>query len=78
MPSPSALEREGEIVAGVVYNPITDEMFTAEKGKGAYLNDAAAARGRAQDLSDALVATGIPHLRPPGARGVRARDAKKS
>jgi len=39
-----ALEREidgnpREIVAGMVYNPITDEMFMAEKGKGAFLND---------------------------------------
>jgi len=34
-----ALEREGEIVAGLVYNPINDEMFFAEKDKGAFLND---------------------------------------
>jgi len=34
-----ALEREGELVAGLVYNPITNETYTAEKGKGAFLND---------------------------------------
>src|SRR5690554_614844 len=34
-----ALEREGEIVAGVVYDPTRDEMFWAEKGVGAYMND---------------------------------------
>src|SRR5205814_6776944 len=34
-----ALEREGEIVAGIVYEPTRDEMFWAEKGAGAYLND---------------------------------------
>jgi len=34
-----ALEREGAIVAGLVYNPATEEMFIAEKGKGAFLND---------------------------------------
>src|ERR1700674_454828 len=34
-----ALERDGVIVAGLVYNPITDEMFTAERGKGAFLNE---------------------------------------
>src|SRR5690606_36492184 len=34
-----ALEREGQIVAGLVYNPISDEMFIAEKGQGAFLND---------------------------------------
>ncbi|MEX1154178.1 inositol monophosphatase family protein, partial [Parvibaculum sp.] len=33
------LEREGQIVAGLVYNPISDEMFIAEKGQGAFLND---------------------------------------
>ena len=34
-----ALEREGQLVAGVIYNPIMDELYTAEKGKGAFLND---------------------------------------
>jgi len=34
-----ALEREGTIIAGLVYNPATDELFTAERGKGAFLND---------------------------------------
>src|SRR5450432_3964966 len=33
------LDREGTIVAGVVYNPVTDELFLAERGKGAFLND---------------------------------------
>jgi myo-inositol-1(or 4)-monophosphatase len=64
------LEREGQLVAGVVYNPIADEMFTAEKGKGAYLNDRRRLRVAARKtLSDALVTTGIPHLgRPAHAR----------
>src|SRR6476646_6438149 len=34
-----ALEREGAVVAAVTYNPITNEMFWAEKGKGAYVSD---------------------------------------
>ena len=34
-----ALEREGQIVSAVIYNPVSDDMFTAEKGQGAYLND---------------------------------------
>src|SRR6476646_494740 len=34
-----ALEREGTVVAGVVYNPANDDLFTAERGKGAFLND---------------------------------------
>jgi myo-inositol-1(or 4)-monophosphatase len=61
------LEREGQLVAGVVYNPIADEMFTAEKGKGAYLNDRRRLRVAARKtLADALVTTGIPHLGRPG------------
>src|SRR6188768_1173718 len=34
-----ALEREGTVVAGVIYNPANDDLFTAERGKGAFLND---------------------------------------
>ena len=34
-----ALQREGVLVAGLIYNPVMDEMFTAERGKGAFLND---------------------------------------
>lgn len=57
------LEREDQLVAGVVYNPISDEMFTAEKGKGAFLNDRRRLRVAARKtLADALVTTGIPHL----------------
>jgi len=57
-----ALQRENTIVAGLVYNPILDEMFTAERGKGAFLNDRrlrVAARSR---LADSVVACGLPHL----------------
>ena len=56
-----ALERNGAIVAGLVYNPANDEMFIAERGKGAFLNDKrirVAARAR---LADAIVACGLPH-----------------
>jgi myo-inositol-1(or 4)-monophosphatase len=61
------LEREGQLVAGIVYNPATDEMFTAEKGKGAFLNDRRRLRVAARkQLADALVTTGIPHLGRPG------------
>ncbi len=57
------LEREGQLVAGLIYNPIADEYFTAEKGKGAYLNDRRRLRVAARKtLADALVSTGIPHL----------------
>ena len=63
-----ALEREGTIVAGVVYNPVNDELFTAERGKGAFLNDQrlrVAARTR---LNDAVVG-----LRPAAPRSRRHR-----
>ena len=56
------LEQSGKLVAGLVYNPIMDELFTAERGTGAFLNDRrirVAARGR---LDDCIVTTGIPHL----------------
>ncbi len=57
-----ALEREGTIVAALVYNPISDEMFTAERGKGAFLNDSRLRVANRQRLGDAVVACGLPHL----------------
>ena len=57
-----ALQREGVVVAAVTYNPISNELFWAEKGKGCFLNDhrlRVAARTR---LDDAVLATGIPFL----------------
>jgi myo-inositol-1(or 4)-monophosphatase len=54
------LEREGEMVAGVVYEPVHDEMFWAEKGVGAYLNHKRLRVSARRALPDALVATGIP------------------
>ena len=61
------LEREGQMVAGVVYNPVMDEMFTAERGKGAFLNDRRRLRVAARKtLGDCLVATDIPHRGKPG------------
>jgi myo-inositol-1(or 4)-monophosphatase len=55
-----ALERGNEIVASVIYNPVMDELFTAEKGGGAWLNDRRRLRvaGR-KHLSDAVIVTGI-------------------
>src|SRR5262249_49087793 len=55
------LEREGQIVAGVIYNPVSNELFTAEKGKGAFLNDRRLRVAARQKLADAVVVTGIPH-----------------
>jgi myo-inositol-1(or 4)-monophosphatase len=61
-----ALERRGELVAGVVYDPIKDEMFCAEKGAGAYLNDRRLRVSRRSELSSCLIGTGIPVLDWPG------------
>ena len=55
-----ALEREGEIVAGVIYNPASDELYTAEKGKGAFLNDRRLRVAGRRALSECVVAVGIP------------------
>jgi myo-inositol-1(or 4)-monophosphatase len=62
-----ALERDGEVIAGVIYQPISDELFWAEKGNGAFI-DTPNARSRRlrvsgrKDPARALVGTGIPHL----------------
>jgi myo-inositol-1(or 4)-monophosphatase len=56
-----ALEREGAIVAGLVYNPITDEMFTAERGKGAFVNDSRIRVAARRNLKDAIVGCDLPH-----------------
>lgn len=57
-----ALETQGRIVAGVVYNPATDELYTAERGSGAFLNDRRLRVSGRRELSDCVVATGVPHL----------------
>ena len=57
-----ALQREGAVVAALTHNPVTNETYWAEKGKGAFVNDhrlRVAARTR---LDESIVATGIPFL----------------
>ena len=54
------LEHKGEIVAGVVYDPTKDEMFVAEKGSGAYLNDRRLRVSGRRDLIETIFATGVP------------------
>jgi len=61
-----ALEREGEIQAGVTFNPITNELFWAEKGKGAFLNDQRIRVSGRRELADCLIATGLPFIGRPG------------
>lgn len=56
------LEEDGEIVAGVIYDPTRDELFWAEKGVGAYLNDKRIRVSERRNLADCLIATGAPFL----------------
>jgi myo-inositol-1(or 4)-monophosphatase len=50
----------GELSHGLVYQPLTDESFWAERGRGAWLNDRRLRVSSRADLSEALIATGIP------------------
>ncbi|AZS23535.1 inositol monophosphatase [Caulobacter sp. FWC26] len=63
-----ALQREGEgIVAGVTYNPITNDLFWVEKGKGAFLGAEKRLRVAARrQLDEAVLATGVPFAGKPG------------
>ena len=61
-----ALERDGELVAGLIYNPASNEMFTAERGKGAFLNDRRLRVAARTELADSVIVTGIPHRGKPG------------
>lgn len=56
-----ALERKGEIVLGVVYDPMRKEMFSAIKGEGAFLNGKEIKVSSVDDLDKSLIATGFPY-----------------
>ncbi len=56
-----ALQYKGEIVAGVVYDPVRDELFSAEKGRGAFLNgQRLSISEKTVEMNSALIATGFP------------------
>jgi len=61
-----ALERAGQLVAGVVFAPLSDEMFTAERGQGAWLNGKRLRVSARKNLTEALIGTGIPFHGRPG------------
>lgn len=61
-----ALEENGEITAAVVFNPVTDELYTAEKGGGAFLNDRRLRVAARKHMAESLFATGIPFQGRPG------------
>lgn len=55
-----ALQHRGELLAGMIYNPVLDELYWAEKGKGAYLNDRRLRVSGRRELGESLIGTGIP------------------
>ena len=57
-----ALQREGAIVAAVTYNPVSNDLFWAEKGKGAFVNDRRLRVAARQKLDESVLATGIPFM----------------
>lgn len=56
-----ALERRGDVILGVVYDPLREEVFTAQKGKGSYLNKKRIKVSKTKNLSEALLATGFAY-----------------
>ena len=58
------LEHDKEIICGIIYDPIKDEMFTAEKGNGAYVNNKRMRVSSRSKLKDCLIFTGGPRQNP--------------
>ena len=56
------LERDGQMVAGVILNPVTDDLYYAEKGHGAYLNNKRLRVAERKDLAPSVFATGLPFM----------------
>ena len=56
------LQREGVMIAGVIYNPANDELYIAERGKGAFLNDQRLRVASRRNLGDCVIACGLPHI----------------
>jgi myo-inositol-1(or 4)-monophosphatase len=56
------LAREGTVIAGVIYNPANDELYIAERGKGAFLNDQRLRVAGRRKLNECVVACGLPHI----------------
>jgi myo-inositol-1(or 4)-monophosphatase len=57
-----ALQREDLIIAGVIYNPANEELYIAERGKGAFLNDQRLRVAGRRKLSECVIACGLPHI----------------
>ena len=81
-----ALEVDGRVVLGVVHDPVHDELYVAERGAGAFVNDRRLAVSRAATLDESLLATGFPYniretddnnLREYAALSVRAQGVRR-
>lgn len=57
-----AAERRGQLIAGVIYNPVMDELYVAERGGGAFMNDRRLRVAARHDLKECVIGTGIPFL----------------
>ena len=66
-----ALERDGQLIAGAVYNPTVEECFAAESGSGAFLNGSPLTASSCEQLDEALVAVSLAPNVPPNSRDVR-------
>ncbi len=71
------LEWRGDVIAGLVYDPIKDETFVAEKGAGAYLNERRLRVSRRSQLGRCVIGTGIPVLDWPGREKGFARQLER-
>ena len=56
------LQRDDTIIAGVIYNPANDELYIAERGKGAFLNDQRLRVAGRRKLDECVIACGLPHI----------------
>jgi myo-inositol-1(or 4)-monophosphatase len=56
------LQRDGVIIAGLIYNPANDDLYLAERGKGAFLNDQRLRVAGRRQLNECVIACGLPHL----------------
>jgi myo-inositol-1(or 4)-monophosphatase len=56
------LQREGVMIAGLIYNPANDDLYIAERGKGAFLNDQRLRVAGRRQLGECVIACGLPHI----------------
>jgi myo-inositol-1(or 4)-monophosphatase len=56
------LQRDGVMIAGLIYNPANEELYIAERGKGAFLNDHRLRVAGRRQLNESVIACGLPHI----------------